>query len=75
MDSSKGRIEQWVEPGRLPPDDGFRFSEPKRMAPEDIMLLGNWIVKGELGLLDDKKVFCWVNQQRGTAPAKPVPAK
>jgi len=68
MDAAKGRIDRWVDRARLPPNLDFRFSEPKRMAGEDLLLLASWIVKGELGLLDDNQVFCWANQEKGTPP-------
>lgn len=68
MDAAKGRLDRWIERQRLPPDTDFRFSEPKRMAPEDILLLASWIVKGELGLLEEEKVFRWVGQIAAAPP-------
>jgi len=62
MDASKGRLEYWIEKERLLPDTDFCFSEPKCMAAEDVILLASWIIKGELGLLEENKRFRWVGQ-------------
>jgi len=32
------------------------------MSSEDTLLLASWIVKGELGLLEERKTFRWVGQ-------------
>jgi len=74
MDAAKGRLERWIELNRLPQSEGFCFSEPNRMSPEDALLLASWIVKGELGLLKPDEVFRWIGQEdpiQARGPARP----
>jgi len=61
-DAAKNKLDAWINPQTLPRDEGFRFSHPNRMSPEDNIILASWIIKGELGLIPEEKRFRWVNQ-------------
>ncbi|KIJ52309.1 hypothetical protein M422DRAFT_43205 [Sphaerobolus stellatus SS14] len=72
IDQEKGAIGDFVELDCLPTTPGFRFSAPNHMADEDVMLITEHIIQGELGKIAEHRQFQWVSQRGAPAWIAPM---